>query len=221
MISPRPVLRSSVLLYSVCMRIHRHRRFQRQAAMERLVVRANEAIRVPEVQVVDEEGGTLGTMEIAKALATARERGYDLVEVNPRAQPPVCRLLDFKQFKYEQEKARKAQKAHAKKVEVKGVRLSLRIGEHDRLARMKQAKEFFDDGNKVSVDIILRGRERAFRHLARDVIMKFVEDLKAEYDITVDQPFSAQGGRNSLVIGGMRRKETENKEQKNGEPETT
>lgn len=192
------------------MRIHRHRRFQRQAQIERQQFRANDRIRIPEVRVIDEQGEHLGTMKTEAARALATERGYDLVEVNPSAQPPVCRFLDFKQFRYEQEKARKAQKAHAKKVEVKGIRLSLRIGEHDRQQRLRQAKQFFDEGNKVSIDIILRGRERQYRDLTRDVIMQFVHDLKTDFDVTVDQPLSVQGGRNSLVIGGKRKEGTTN-----------
>ncbi|MDO8598783.1 MAG: translation initiation factor IF-3 [bacterium] len=184
------------------MRIHRHRRFQREVERERQLFRVNERIRVPEVRVVDEQGENLGAMPTESAIAIARERGYDLIEVNPKAQPPICKLLDYKQFKYEQEKARRLQKAHAKKVEVKGVRLSLRIGEHDRDLRLKKAKEFFDEGNRVAVEIILRGRERAYGATAREVIQKFVNDLRKDYDIALDQPLAVQGGRFSLVVGG-------------------
>ena len=184
------------------MRIHRHRRFQREAAIERQQFRANEAIRVPEVRVVDDEGENLGTMPTPQAIATAKERGLDLVEVAPKAQPPVCRIIDFKQFRDEQEKLRRQQRAHAKKVEVKGVRLSLRIGEHDRNIRLAKAKEFFGEGNRVAVEVILRGRERQYRDLARQVIMLFVSDLRKEYDISIDQPLTVQGGRHALVLGG-------------------
>ena len=190
------------------MRIHRHRRFQREQALERQEFQANKRIRVPEVRVVDENGENLGTMTTINAITLARERGYDLVEVSPKAQPPVCRVLDFKQFKYEQEKAQRLQRAHAKKVEVKGIRLSLRIGEHDRQQRIKQAKRFFDEGNKISVDLILRGRERQHRNQARDVIMQFIDDLRKDYDIIQDQPLSMQGGRHSLVVGGKKHEST-------------
>ena len=192
------------------MRIHRHRRFQRQAEIERQLIRVNERIRVPEVRVIDEQGESIGEMPTERAIALARERGYDLIEVNPKAQPPICRLLDYKQFKYEQEKARRLQKAHAKKVEVKGIRLSLRIGEHDRNLRLEKAREFFDEGNRVAVEIILRGRERAYGAMARDVIQKFVEDLRRDHDLSIDQPLSVQGGRFSLVVGG-RKQGTEGK----------
>lgn len=184
------------------MRIHRHRRFQRQAELERKLIHVNERIRVPEVRVIDEQGESIDVMPTERAIALARERGYDLIEVNPKAQPPICKLLDYKQFKYEQEKARRLQKAHAKKVEVKGVRLSLRIGEHDRDLRLKKASEFFDEGNRVAVEIILRGRERAYGATAREVIQKFVADLRTNYDLSIDQPLSVQGGRFSLVVGG-------------------
>ncbi|MBI4434195.1 translation initiation factor IF-3 [Candidatus Uhrbacteria bacterium] len=198
------------------MRIHRHRRFQREVERERQLFRVNERIRVPEVQVIDEQGENLGALPTAQALATARERGFDLIEVNPKAQPPICKFLDYKQFKYEQEKARRLQKAHAKKVEVKGVRLSLRIGEHDRNLRLEKAKEFFDEGNRVAVEIILRGRERAHGAMARDVIQQFVNDLRADYQISLDQPLSVQGGRFSLVVGG-RKQGTEGKKEAEAE----
>ena len=203
------------------MRIHRHRRFQRQAEIERQAFRVNERIRVPDVRIIDEKGENLGTMPIAQALATARERGYDLIEVGPKAQPPVCRFLDYKQFKYEQEKARRLQKAHAKKVEVKGVRLSLRIGEHDRQLRLKKAKEFFAEGNRVAIEIILRGRERAYGAMAREVIQKFVQDLRLDHEISIDQPLAVQGGRFSLVVGGkLKGSETDaNKEEEDDEEE--
>lgn len=194
------------------MRIHRHRRFQREIERERQLFRFNERIRVPEVRVIDEQGENLGVLPTPQALATARERGLDLIEVNPKAQPPICRFLDYKQFKYEQEKARRLQKAHAKKVEVKGVRLSLRIGEHDRDLRLEKAKEFFTEGNRVAVEIILRGRERAYGGTAREVIQKFVNDLRQDYEISVDQPLSVQGGRFSLVVGGKKKGEGRNEE---------
>lgn len=189
------------------MRIHRHRRFQREIRREQTMIRANDRIHVPEVLVIDEQGENIGAMPTAQAIALAKERGLDLIEVNPAAQPPVCKFLNLKQHKYEQEKAQRAQKAHAKRVEVKGVRLSLRIGEHDRDHRRTQAQKFLDDGNRIAVEIILRGRERAYRDQARQIILAFVDDLKREYDITVDQPLSVQGGRHALVVGG-RRKET-------------
>lgn len=187
------------------MRIHRHRRFQRERQQEMIAFKYNERIRVPEVRIIDEQGENIGVLPIAQALTMARERGLDLIEVAPKAQPPVCRFLNYKQFKYEQEKIARAQKAHAKRVEVKGIRLSLRIGEHDRQLRLDKAKEFFAEGHRVAIEIILRGRERQHGQLARDIIFKFATDLKKDHEITVDQPITVQGGRYALVVGGKAR----------------
>lgn len=188
------------------MRIHRHRRYQRPTEDIR-AFRVNERIRVPEVRVIDEQGENLGVMPLAQAIATARERGFDVIEVGPKAQPPVVRFLNYKQFKYEQDKLAKQQKARAKRVEVKGIRLSLRIGEHDRQMRLDKAKEFFSEGHRVAIEIILRGRERQHGQLAREIIQKFANALRSDHDITIDQPLTVQGGRYALVVGGKLREE--------------
>lgn len=201
------------------MRIHRHRRFQREREAERQAFAVNERIRAPEVRIIDEKGENVGVLPIVEAVALAQERGFDLIEVGPKAQPPVCRLLNFKQFKYEQEKARRSQKAHAKRVEVKGIRLSLRIGEHDRDLRLDKAKEFFGDGHRVSVEIILRGRERQHGFLAREIIQKFVMDLRRDHEIAVDQPLTVQGGRYALVVGGKAKVAAEGRQEPKKEDE--
>jgi translation initiation factor IF-3 len=179
------------------MRISRYRRFQKPAEPQ---YRANEHIRVPEVRVIDENAKNLGVLPLGEALATARERGFDLVEVMPNAVPPIAKFLDWGQFKYEKEKEARKQKAHAHKVEVKGIRLSIRIGEHDRNVRLEKAKEFLDGGDRVQVEIILRGRERQFVDLARQVIDRFAADLDAAVGTKIDQPFSRQGGRLTVVV---------------------
>ncbi|MBI4142678.1 translation initiation factor IF-3 [Candidatus Uhrbacteria bacterium] len=186
------------------MRIHRHRRYQRQTE-DPHAFRWNEKIRVPELRIIDEKGESIGVMPTASALAMARERGLDLIEVAPKAQPPVAKFLSYKSYKYEQEKAARQQKAHAKRVEVKGIRLSLRIGEHDRNLRIEKAKEFFAEGNRIAVEIILRGRERQHGMLAREIIQKFVNELRKDHDLAIDQPLTVQGGRFSLVVGGKLR----------------
>src|SRR5271157_5736671 len=109
------------------MRISRYRRFQ--GPVEPLY-KANEQIKAPELRVIDENAKNVGVLPTAEALALAKERGFDLVEVMPNATPPIAKFLDYGQFKYEKEKEARKQKAHAHKVEVKGIRLSIRIGEH-------------------------------------------------------------------------------------------
>jgi translation initiation factor IF-3 len=179
------------------MRISRYRKFQKPAEP---LFKANEHIRAPEVRVIDENAKNVGVLPLAEALALARERGYDLVEVMPNAAPPIAKFLDYGQFKYEKEKEARKQKAHAHKVEVKGVRLSIRIGDHDRDVRLEKAKEFLEGGDRVQVEIILRGREKQFGDLARQVIDKFVAGLDASVGVKIDQPFTRQGGRLTVVV---------------------
>lgn len=166
---------------------------------QRARYRVNQYIRLPEVQVIDDEGRLLGVMPTAQALALARERGLDLVEVNPTVRPPITKILDFGQFQYKQQKIAQAQKAKAKKVEIKGIRISLKIGEHDRQVRLKQANKFLEEGHKVRLEMVLRGRERARQDLARDIMGQFVTDLGP--DAYIETPLAKQGGRISLQIG--------------------
>lgn len=181
------------------MRISRHRR-RFQQRVEEPKYRANDRITVPEVRIIDENGVHVGVMPVAQAIAMAQERGLDLVEISPKDVPPICKFLNFGQFKYEQEKKDRIQKAHAKKVEVKGVRLSLRIGAHDLDIRKSQAMEFLEDGDKVQVELILRGREKAHAALAEKVMYDFVERVKKDVLVRIEQPVSKQGGRMTLLI---------------------
>jgi translation initiation factor IF-3 len=175
------------------MRISRYRPRKPQGP----IIRYNEGIRVPQVRVVDETGEHLDVMDTAKAIALARERGLDLVELNPHANPPVCKLTTFGQFKYQKDKKLRKQKAHAKTVEVKGVRLSLRIGRGDLEVRRNMAQRFLDEGNRVRVEMILRGRERQHVDLGRKILQDFVATFP---EARIDQPFQRQGGVLSMVI---------------------
>ncbi len=179
------------------MRISRYRKFQKPVEP---LYKANEQIKAPELRVIDENAKNIGVLPVADALAMAHERGYDLVEVMPNAAPPIAKFLDYGQFKYEKEKEARKQKAHAHKVEVKGIRLSVRIGQHDLDVRLEKAKEFLETGDRVQVEIILRGREKQFGDLARQVIDKFVSDLDASVGVKTDQPFTRQGGRLTVVV---------------------
>ena len=182
------------------MRIHyRRRRFIPKP--EGVQYRYNHQILVPEVRVIDEAGNFLGVMPTKQALALAEERGFDLVEVSPKEQPPVCKFLDFGAFKYQKEKEMKQQKAHAKKVEVKGIRLSVKIGQHDLDNRENQAVKFLEDGQKIKIEIILRGREKAHADIALAKVQEFMNRLAGKYDLYVEQPPKNQGGNVSAIIG--------------------
>lgn len=183
------------------MRIHHRRRGGYQKKEEGPVYRYNEAITIPEVNIIDEEGKFLGTMPTERAIALARERGYDLVEVSPKAVPPVCKFLDFGQFKYQKEKELRIQKARAKKVDIKGVRLSVKMGQHDLDIRFEQAKEFLADGDKIKVEINLHGREKEHGDLAMERIKEFLQRLETAYPLSIEQPATRAGGNISTIVG--------------------
>ena len=152
------------------------------------------------MRLIDEQGVNYGVVSTTKALEMAQERGLDLVEVSPLAQPPVAKIVDYSKLRYREEKERRKERAKQKKIEIKGIRLSLRIGEHDTEVRVNQAKKFLEQGDKVKLEIILRGRERQHSYLAKSNIDKFIEAVKAVIPVTIEQPVSIQGGRLSAII---------------------
>jgi translation initiation factor IF-3 len=184
------------------MRIHHRRRGGHyQKKEEGLQFRFNEQILAPIVRVVDDEGEARGEMPVNEAIALAKERGFDLVEVSPKAAPPVCRLLDYGQFKYQKDKEARVQKARAKKVDVKGVRLSVKMGQHDIDIRVDQSKGFLQDGHKIKVEIMLRGREKEHGELATQRIQDFIKSLEQTYQLYIEQPVTRSGGNVSAIVG--------------------
>jgi translation initiation factor IF-3 len=181
------------------MRIHYRRRFQQKPLGP--LYRANRQITVPEVRVIDDEGKFLGVLRTEDAIKLAEERELDLVEVSPKENPPVCKIIDFGAFKYQKEKEKRVQKAHAKKVEVKGIRLSVKMGAHDQDVRKSQALGFLEGGDKLKIEIILRGREKAHGELATERIMQFIKSLEETYPLTLEQPVTRQGGNVSAIVG--------------------
>ncbi len=161
----------------------------------------NEGIRFPEVRVIDDAEGHIGIMSTADAIAKAKERELDLVVIQPNAAPPIAKIIDFGRFKYEQDKEARKQKAKQKTVEVKGIRLSIRIGPHDLDVRKEKAKEFLAEGNKVKVEIILRGREKRFGDLGKQVIADFIVLLGKDVPVKVEVPFTRQGGQLTTIVG--------------------
>jgi translation initiation factor IF-3 len=166
---------------------------------EPALYRVNRAIIVPEVRLVDETGANVGVVSLEEALRRAEAAELDLVEVSPLANPPVAKILNYHQLKYRQDKESQKQKANQKRQETKGIRLSLRISQHDQDMRLAQAMGFLDDGHKLKFELILRGREQQHKALAATLIESFVERLRQQYRITVEQPVQKQGGRLSLI----------------------
>jgi translation initiation factor IF-3 len=138
--------------------------------------RVNEEIRAREVHLIDKDGGNRGTVAIGEALALAQEAGFDLVEISPNATPPVCKLLDYGKYKYqEQKKAAEARKKQ-KVVEVKEIKFRPMIDDHDYDVKMRSMKRFFEEGDKVKVTLRFRGREMAHQELGT----KLLERVKGD-----------------------------------------
>lgn len=177
-------------------------KFHRVERKEEVVFRANSQIRVPEVFVIDENGEALGVMATAEALQKAQEADLDLVEVNPKASPPVVKVVNLGQLKYEKEKQVHRQKMQQKKVETKNIRLSFRISEHDLSMRIAQAEKFLAKDDKVKIELILRGRERQYPQKAAEIVNSFVAELKTNQDLSIEieQPLTNQGGRFTIIL---------------------
>ncbi len=150
--------------------------------------RINEMIHISRVRVVDENGNMLGEMGADQARTIARERGLDLVEVAPEARPPVCKILDYGKFKYEEKKKKAKAKTRQHVQELKEVRMRPLTGEHDLQTKLKHAREFLEEGDKVLFTIRFRGREQAHKEIGREVmgkISKALEDIaKVEHAIS-------------------------------------
>lgn len=160
----------------------------------------NEGIIAPEILVLDNTGANLGVMKTAEAIRAARAEELDLVLINPKTNPPVAKIIDFGQFKYQQEKEERLKQAHAHVTEVKGVRLSLRIGPHDLEIRKNQAAKFLNDGDKVKIEIILRGREMQQKPLAISVVKNFVSNINGAMPIRLDQETEVQFNKVTAII---------------------
>jgi translation initiation factor IF-3 len=155
-------------------------------------------IRVPQVRVVDEEGNQAGVMSTPDALRLAQDRGYDLVEVAPMAAPPVVRLLDYGQFKYEQARKEKEARKHQRSVDFKEIRIKIKIGKGDFETKVRRAIEFLEDGDRVKVTVQFRGREVSHAYLGRDLLMRFA-DMVGENGVLDRQPL-LEGKQMSIVI---------------------
>lgn len=161
-------------------------------------LRINEFIRVKEVRLLGEDGEQLGVFSIEAALEKAREAGFDLIEVAPQAVPPVCRILDFGKFRFDQEKKLKETRKKQKLIKVKEVRMQPLIETHDLQFKTKHVKEFLDEGNKVKVTIRFKGRQLAHTEFGKDVLLKMLELLEGEY--VLDKPPMMEGRFMSMTL---------------------
>ena len=157
----------------------------------------NEEIRDREVRVVDQNGEQLGVMPIRQALNLADEQQLDLVKIAPQAKPPVCKLMDYGKYRFEQSKREREIRKNQKVIEVKEVRLSATIEEHDVDTRVKSAIKFLQDGNKLKVTIRFRGRKIAHSEIGNQVMQEFAERIK-DYGTVERRPVVE--GRNMTMM---------------------
>jgi translation initiation factor IF-3 len=161
-------------------------------------VKINLQIKAPEVRVITENGEQLGIFKLSEAINLANEHGLDLVEVAPQALPPVCKIIDFAKFKYQQKKAESEAKKKTKKTELKTMWLSTRIGQHDMEVKAKKVDEFLTEGDVVKIELKMRGREQAFPDIAKEQLNNFIKLVTHAYRI--DVPIKKMGGTFSLTI---------------------
>ena len=172
--------------------------------------RVNEQIRVREVRIVGDEGATV--MSTRDALDLARQQGVDLVEISPNAQPPVCRIIDNSKFLYQQKKHQKEMKQKQVKVEVKEIRFGPQTDEHDYAFKLKHAKEFLEDGNKVRAYVFFRGRSILFKEQGEVLLLRFANDLE-EFG-KVEQLPKLEGKKMFLYMAPKKTGQTKKSQQK-------
>jgi len=139
--------------------------------------RVNEAIRVPQVRLIDEDGENVGVVTARDAMQRAENAGLDLVEISPNADPPVCKILDYGRFKYEAQKKKNEAKKRQRVIEVKEIKLRPNIDEHDYVVKMKNCHKFLSEGDKVKVTLRFRGREMAHQDLGMKVLIRVRDDM--------------------------------------------
>jgi translation initiation factor IF-3 len=160
--------------------------------------RINHQIRIRQVRVIDEENKQLGIMETADALALAVHKGLDLVEIAPNQRPPVCRIMDFGKFKYEEKKKEQASRRKQHQVQIKELRVRPATGEHDLQVKMKQARQFLADGDKVLVCCLFRGRQMAHKEVGEQLVLQVVQLLS---DVAkVESGLRMEGRRMVLLL---------------------
>ena len=159
----------------------------------------NNRIRAREVRVIDEAGKQLGVLALTKALQIARERGFDLIQVTEKIEPPVCKLMDYGKYLYQLKKKERSVKHHTGG-ELKGIRLTFGISEHDLETRAKQAEKFLKKGDRVRIEMKLRGRQKALQGFAREKIKKFLEILEKSIPIKIERELKKQPRGLTMII---------------------
>jgi len=175
--------------------VHFHRREDRTLKKEQENI--NEKIRARQVRVIGADGSQLGIMSLQEALEAAREEGLDLVEVAPNADPPVCKIMDYGKFRYQQSKRSQEAKKKQTVIQVKEVKLRPKTDEHDIQTKLRHIRRFLAQKDKAKVTVIFRGREIAFKDRGEMVLQRVLDELKDE--VVVEMPPKMEG-RNLVMI---------------------
>lgn len=163
----------------------------------------NREIRVPEVRVIDAEGSNLGVLSTMEAIRLAQEAELDLVEVAPNAEPPVARIMDFGKFVYEQSKKEREARKAQKQIEIKEIQLRPKTNEHHTQFKVKSARGWLEEGNKVKVRIRFRGREITYPEVAMEQLQEIVDELT---DVAVVEQTPQLDGRTMLMVLAPKKK---------------
>ena len=157
----------------------------------------NDAIRAREVRLIDETGQNVGVVSKIDALTRAEQAGLDLVEVSPDAEPPVCKILDFGKYKYQEQKKAAEARKHQKIVEIKEIKMRPGIDDHDYDVKMRAIRRFFEEGDKVKITLRFRGREMAHQHLGMDVLKRVKADTEPVAKVEAEPRFE---GRQMVMV---------------------
>ena len=150
----------------------------REDCIDKRFIRTNDRIRAREIRVIDDEGGQIGILTPYEALKLAREKNLDLVEISPTAQPPVCRIMDYGKYLYQQEKKEREAKKHQTKIVVKEVKFRINVDDHDYETKKNHVLRFLNEGDKVKATIFFRGREMTRTMLGRQILERLLKDVQ-------------------------------------------
>lgn len=165
-------------------------------------IRINENITAKQVRLIDADNENRGIVSIHEALAIAEDFGLDLIEISPQANPPVCKVLDYGKFRYEQQKKKNEAKKNQKVVEIKELKLRPVIETHDYEVKMKQAKKFLEQGNKVKFTMRFKGRELSANDMGKQIMTQIVEDL--DTCAKVDSEMKLEGRQMMMILSPLK-----------------
>ncbi|MEA2511531.1 MAG: translation initiation factor [Thermomicrobiales bacterium] len=173
--------------------------------------RVNERIRIREVRLIDEEGQQIGIIATRDAMEMARSKGLDLVEVAPNAVPPVCRIMDYGKFRYEQSRKERESRRHQHVIELKEVRIRPKIDDHDLETKGRQAAKFLDAGDKVKMTVLFRGREMAHPDIGKALLDQLADMLRPHG--TIEQTPRLEGRAMTMMLNPLKQKQSQHEKE--------